>query len=209
MIVVDAEYNIIYMNCGHIGRISDGGVFRDTTLFADLEQDQLNLPPSSHLPGRNKLMPFVLVADDAFALSKYLMKPYPHKSQHIDKRVFNYRLSRARRMVESVFGILASKFRILRKPIELAPKKTELIVSTICVLHNFLLTTNTASHYAGEFAVNEGEMAEELPTENLIALERGNANNSATSASSIRDEFKDFFVSPAGEVPWQYKYVLN
>ena len=40
---------------------------------------------------------FFCVGDDAFPLNNYKMKPYPQKDLNIDNRIFNYRLSRARR----------------------------------------------------------------------------------------------------------------
>ncbi|CAG4974181.1 unnamed protein product [Colias eurytheme] len=176
MIVVDANYRIIYMNCGNIGRISDGGVFHNTALYAALESGNLSLPPPRPLQGRQVDVPYVLVADDAFALSKYLMKPYPYSNQPIDKRVYNYCLSRARRMVESVFSIMASRFRILRKPIELCPEKVQSVVSTIAALHNFLTSSSNSQGYLSRDDI------EVLPTDSMVGLNTNNNNNPTVAA---------------------------
>jgi hypothetical protein len=88
-------------------------------LYEKIEQGKLNLPADEALPGRINPVPFVFVADDAFALATHIMKPYPgHKpGASSPGRMFNYR---ARRIIENVFGILSSKFRDLLKP-SLAP----------------------------------------------------------------------------------------
>jgi len=41
-------------------------------------------------------------------------------------------------VVENVFGILSSVFRVFRKPMLLEPKKAELVVMACVYLHNFL-----------------------------------------------------------------------
>jgi hypothetical protein len=61
-------------------------------------------------------MPFVLVGDEAFALSNAMMRPYGGNDLPQNKTVFNYRLSRALRFIECSFGILTNKWRIFHRP---------------------------------------------------------------------------------------------
>nr|CAI5845001.1 unnamed protein product [Callosobruchus analis] len=73
------------------------------------------------------------------------MVPYPGiHDKGSSKRIYNYRLSRARRMIENVFGIMTSVFRIFRTPILLNPEKANVIVQTCVLLHNFLRRSKTS-----------------------------------------------------------------
>lgn len=74
--IVDANYCFTYVNVGCQGRISDGGVFKSNAFYKKIEKNELNLPHNEPLRGRTVSVPYVLVADDAFALSTYTMKPY-------------------------------------------------------------------------------------------------------------------------------------
>lgn len=74
--IADADYCFMYTNTGSQGRISDGGVLKNTQLWRDIQNDNLGLPPESPLPGRNINVPYVFVADDAFALHQHFLKPY-------------------------------------------------------------------------------------------------------------------------------------
>lgn len=138
--IADAHYRFLYINVGCQGRISDGGVFKNTSFFKKLEKNELNLPANEPLPGRTISLPYVLVADDAFPLTEHIMKPYNRDlNKGSLKRVYNYRLSRARRIIENTFGLLSSVFRVFRKPIEIKIEDTIVNVVLACVyLHNLL-----------------------------------------------------------------------
>ena len=116
--IVDANYKFIYTDIGCNGQISDGGVFKNCNLYHALEQKNLKIPKESTLPGSNQVFPFVLVADDAFPLKDYIMKPYSQHGLTAEKRVFNYRLSRTT--------------RIFMTPINLSPEKVETITLLLC-----------------------------------------------------------------------------
>jgi hypothetical protein len=112
--LVDATYNFIMIDVGSFGRSSDGGIFSHSALGRRMENGSLNIPLDSCLPGTNIKAPFVIVGDEAFPLKTYLMRPYPGRqsSGNDCMTCFNNRLSRARRVSEIAFGILAQKFRI-------------------------------------------------------------------------------------------------
>lgn len=107
MALVDANLQFTMIYIGAYGRNSDGGIFAHSRFGTVLMSKELNLPPSSVLPGDAELgpMPFVIIGDDAFPLQEHIMSPYPGRGRGTDEQIFNYRLSRARRFVESAFGI--------------------------------------------------------------------------------------------------------
>ena len=139
MALVDARYRFLYYNTGSNGRCNDASVFNSSGLAKLLEEGALNLPEPTPLPGRTEKVPYYVVADDAFGLKTYLMKPYPFRSTTRDQKIFNKRLSTARRMVECAFGHLASRFQVFGSPIRLYPSKAEQITVSAVLLHNFLI----------------------------------------------------------------------
>lgn len=60
------------------------------------------------------------------------------------KRIFNYRLSRARRIIENTFGIMAQRWRILRGPFKAKKRNITKIVGACIILHNFLMSEPAA-----------------------------------------------------------------
>lgn len=195
MALADANYKFIYVDVGCKGRISDGGVFNRCSLYNAIENNQLNIPLPRCLPRSNIETPFVIVADDAFALKSYLMKPYNFRGQDRTELIFNYRLSRARRIVESSFGIAAARFRVLRTTIELSEQNVILCVLAICAMHNWLMSIDSSF----------SEDIEPLLNETNINVNR---NERATNdAKNIRELFKQYFNSDEGAVGWQNEKV--
>lgn len=185
--LVDAHYNFLYIDVGTNGRANDACVFGKSTLEQALQSNSLNLPARA-----------VMLGDDAFPLRTNLLKPYSRCGPlNHTQQVFNYRLSRARRVVENAFGILVAKFRIFEKPIPLAVETTELVVKTCCVLHNWLRKTGTVP--TGVERPNAGIFAEpstsgEAPSTAFRRLPNTRARNPPQAAARVRDDYARRFV---------------
>ncbi|KAK0137444.1 Protein ALP1-like [Merluccius polli] len=194
--VVDAEYCFRVIDVGGYGRTSDGGILANSAFGAALQSGTLQLPADLPLPGADHRgpQPHVFVADEAFPLRKNLMRPFPGRNLPRERRVFNYRLSRARLVVENAFGILSSQWRVYRRAFEVNVDVAEKCVKATCVLHNFLRRTTPPSALRGNIPVGEEDP--------LPGLGRVAANNSVREAIRIREAFTSFF-SAEGTVPWQ------
>lgn len=95
-----------------------------------MNNKQLNLPKESvNLPDSNIKTFRYFIADDAFRLSNRIIKPYSGKNLSDKQQICNYRFSRARRTVESAFGIFANKWRIFHTSICMLPETANIIVT--------------------------------------------------------------------------------
>ncbi|XP_022823338.1 putative nuclease HARBI1 [Spodoptera litura] len=155
----------------------------------------------------------VIVAD-AFPLRTDVLKPYNTRGEFNDKqKIFNYRLSRARRVVENTFGILVSKFRIYEKAIPLSVQKVEQLVKTTCALHNWLRETTvdyvqqrsleTEDWVTGSIVPGEWR---EVPSLAISDLPPTNARNHSENARRVRDLYAEKFVTSC-TVSWQWNMI--
>ncbi|XP_064477712.1 putative nuclease HARBI1 [Ornithodoros turicata] len=92
MALVDADKKAIFVDAGVIGRCDDSVTFRGTELFQKLESGVCNIPEPVPLPGQNYPTAFVVIADAAFSMKYYMLRPYAQRElQSKANRVYNYR----------------------------------------------------------------------------------------------------------------------
>lgn len=214
MAVANANYEFIMVDVGINGRISDGGVLSYTKFGRTLSDNSLGIPEPAQLPNSQRLLPFVFLGDDVFALTDNLMKPYPQAGLNLERRIFNYRLSRARRVIENTFGILVSRFGVLQNPIVLFPEKAQKVVLACCYLHNFLRKREPRAYITRNYVDNEDLQAgivtggtwRDVVVNEATPLEPSTTRNASTSAKMVRDTYCHFF-NNEGQVSWQWKIV--
>ena len=190
----DAKNRFIYVDIGAYGKCSDGGIYSNCSLKKAIDRNLLDIPPDKPLDREPNLgpMPYVMVADEAFPLTPHIMRPYSGRDIERNKQVFNYRLSRARMIVEGTFGILVARWRALESRLQLPPVTAISIVKACCILHNIIIKCDGDS----DPATND--------TFGSSNIERPEAASSSASIN-IRDKFMEYFVS--NQLPWQNHYI--
>ena len=144
MAIAGLDYECLWADVGCNGRNNDGGVWNESELQKCIEDGTIKLPMNDAQSASYPNMPYVFLGDDAFALKTFMMKPYPQNNLTIDKRIYNYRHSRTRRISENLFGILANRWRIFYTIIPLSPKLVENIILSTLALHNMLCKSTTS-----------------------------------------------------------------
>ena len=81
-----------------------------------------------------------------FSLQPLLLRPYPGHGLTEEQIIFNYHLSRARRVIEKAFGIMASRLRIFLQPLKTSDEKNDLTVKAAICLQKFIGQTNSAEY---------------------------------------------------------------
>ena len=151
---------------------------------------RIGFPDPAPITQGGRDVPYCILADDAFALKTWLMKPYGRRMLTREERIANYRISRGRRVVENAFGILVSRFRVMLTTIELPPETVRDVVMTCVVLHNIL-----RSQYQGHDVPGDCQLIGD-------AAGGGPDRNPAREAKRQRDYLKDYF-NNEGAVGWQ------
>ena len=198
MAFCDSNFNFTFVDIGAYGKEADSTVFRDSKFYSAMANSQLGLPGPRSIKGfESEKLPYVIVGDEAFGLSNHIMRPYGRNALTTKKKIFNYKLSRARRYVECSFGILGNKWRIFHRPLNVDISPAEDIVKAACVLHNYVGSKDGC------------EFNDTLTIEGVTPLRHSHAMSSRGSrdALSIREKFADYFMTLEGSFPWQHSKV--
>ena len=85
---------------------------------------------------------WLILGDSAFPFRIWLMKPYTHANLTLEETNFNYRLSRARMVVERAFGQLKSRWRVLYRKLECQLETVKQVTLACLILHNICIAEN-------------------------------------------------------------------
>ena len=180
----------------------------ESPMFQGIQDETIKLPPPEPLPNDTDDTPFFFIGDDAFPLRQHMLKPFSARYLENEQLVFNYRLSRARRVVENLFGILASRFRCLLHTLEVTPEKAVSITKACLTLHNLFRDRYGVNNLSVD---EEDEDKEVIPgqwrtdavmheVEDQLRAPRANA-----AGQALRITLQYYFNSDAGSVPWQLR----
>ena len=155
--------------------------FRSITLFLD----------------RNEIFPFGI----------WLIGPIPGKLS-LAEQILNYRLSRARRIIESTIGILITRWRLYCTPIIASVENAESYVLATLALHNYLRLTDIATYTPKGFVDSEdstgnitvGKWRKNEDANELVNLPNVRGSRYSQDALSMRDALKAYVNSPLGKV---------
>ncbi|KAK3910287.1 Protein ALP1-like [Frankliniella fusca] len=179
-------------------------------------------------------LPYVIVGDEAFTLSSHFMVPKGGQFLPDYWNIYNYRLSRARRVIENAFGIMTARWRVLRRCLHLqaGEEKVRAVVSACVVLHNFFVQNeenvlDAAHRYipAGYVDLEEGGRqvpgrwrAEVRQEDNLlqpaaprrdVQLDPSAGPGTDAQGMAVQRQFRDYFLSRAGRIPWQWEHMIH
>ena len=107
LVIYDARYCFTYFDVGQYGRNIDCGVLNNSAMGRRFQNAQMNLSDP---------VPYLLTGDEISPFRTWLMRPIPGKLSSAEQ-IFNYCLSRARRVIENTFSILVARWRLYRTPI--------------------------------------------------------------------------------------------
>ena len=145
--LVDGQYKFRWVDVGTAGSCSDAQIFNAGHLKRKIDDGSIGFPDPAPITQGGRNVPYFILADDAFALKTWLMRPYGRRMLTREERIANYRISKGRRVVENTFGILVSRFRVMMTTIELPPETVRDVVMT-CVVHNILRSQYQGQHGA-------------------------------------------------------------
>ena len=129
-----------------------------------------------------------------------------------EKRIFNYRLSRARRVVEYAFSILANRFQVLLTTMQHEPDTLRLILTSCLLLHNLMRIRYPVLQ---NNLVDREQNGRQIPgawrqNKDLLDTRVVEAPNRASKDGKLqRNLIKHWCNSEAGSVPWQNRLVFE
>jgi hypothetical protein len=123
--LVDCHLRFLYAGVLAGGRASDYKAYQKSSILHWIE----NLPPMYFVAG-----------DNAYVCTEHLLTPFCGSNRSIPENdAYNFYLSQLRIRVEMAFGLLKTKWRILRTALEVPLAEAPVIFQVCCLLHNYCI----------------------------------------------------------------------
>ena len=142
--VADANGKFLNVSTGYTGSIHDARVLRMSALLTAIENGDILHSPTRRIGG-TEVKP-LLVADPAYKLTTWCMKPFPQTRALTDsQRDFNKSLSSARVVIEQAFRLLKGRWRCLLNKLDELEEKVCSTIIACCILLNICIDCNDAT----------------------------------------------------------------
>ena len=184
--VADHRYCFTNIYIGWPGSVHDARVFKNSDLYRKGQNRSLDRTTGKTINGVK--VPLVVLGDPAYPLLPWLMKPYTNNRRLTPAaRTFNYRLSRARIVVENAFGRLKGRWRCLLKRNDAQLQHIPHVIAACVTLHN--ICEIHKEHFHDEWLTSNHN--DTLPaTEQHITVHR-----SDPTAETIRGALRDYVIA--------------
>ena len=137
MALVDSKQRFMWASSGFPGNSHDAIILQSTKLYSRIKEGNI-IPQLVGKHGNVDMYPMI-IGDSAFPFHTWLMKPYTNAVLTPQQRYFNYRLSRARMVVEGAFGQLKGRWRVLMRKNECEENTLKTMSLACVVLHNICI----------------------------------------------------------------------
>ena len=141
--ICDPDLIFLFLGVAAPGKVNDVRAFlRCDRLIEWLQK----LPPEFYIGG-----------DNAYSLSRRILIPFSGAEKSVEEhRTYNFYLSQLRVRIEMAFGLLTTKWRILRRPLNYSSANNARIIRVCARLHNFCIRMqqldNDSSGWVGHIA---------------------------------------------------------
>lgn len=184
-------------------------------------EKEMNVPiadPIDNLP--NCSVPYFLVGREAFALKKWMLRPYSGRDLSNGQKILNYCLSRAHMVIENTFGIPVARWQIFHHSIEASVETGECMIKAAVCLHNYIKLTSNASYCPVGFVdcqdstvqIKTGEwrsILNHVQEGAMSSFSCCKGTRYPKSEVDLRELMKSYVNSKHGAVPWQIIHVCG
>ena len=179
---ISIERNFILLFCKHLSTTNT-----NSWTFTSGGQEVYIMQGSLQIPVH---IPLLILGDPTYLLTTWLMKPYSDCGNLSSRkqRKFNYRVSRARMVVENAFGHLKERWRSLLKRNDFAVEFLPTYVTGCCVRHSICEPNN--DRFDEDWLVMDHEAVTSEQTSVKVPVA-----TSTSSETRIRERLCNYFDS--------------